>query len=125
VTLLGIGLNAVVPDEAFETVLNMSALGTITAWSLIVLCHLRLVRRWKAGTAERPRFRLPGSPWTAYATLVFLAAVLVLMALDHPVGTWTVATIAVTVPALVGGWFAVRGRVRTIAAERAGQSPPE
>ena len=61
-----------------------------------------------------------GAPWTGYATLVFLAAVLVLMALDHPIGTWTVATLVVIVPALIGGWFLVRERVLAVARERLG-----
>ena len=40
---------------------------------------------------ERPRFRMWGTPYTGYLTLVFLAGVLVLMAFDPPIGTWTVA----------------------------------
>ena len=61
-----------------------------------------------------------GAPWTGYATLAFLAAVLVLMALDRPIGTWTVATLVIIVPALIGGWFLVRDRVLAVARERVG-----
>ena len=36
-------------------------------------------------------------------------------------GTWTLGLlIVVIIPALIIGWFAVRGRVRAIAAEREG-----
>ena len=38
---------------------------------------------------------------------MFLLAVMVLMAFDSPVGTWTVASIIVIVPALMVGWYAL------------------
>ena len=43
-----------------------------------------------------------------------------LVALDYPLGTWTVASMGVVIPVLIIGWFAVRGRVRRLAAEREG-----
>ncbi|MER6969464.1 amino acid permease [Nocardioides sp. NPDC000445] len=120
ITLLGVGLNAIVPGQAFEIVLNMSALGIIASWATIVICQIQLYRRWKKGLMYRPDFRLWGSPWTGYATLVFLATVLVLMGFDYPIGTWTVATLVVIIPALMIGWRLVRDRVQQIALEREG-----
>ncbi|KQU04276.1 L-asparagine permease [Rhodococcus sp. Leaf7] len=119
-TLFGVALNAFKPGEAFEIVLNMSALGIIASWATIVLCQLQLYRWSKKGILDRPSFRLFGAPYTSYATLVFLAAVLVLMALDAPIGTWTVATLVIIVPLLIGGWFLVRKRVLAVAEERMG-----
>ena len=52
-----------------------------------------------------------GTPYTGYITLVFLFGVVVLMAFDPPIGTWTVATLVMIIPALIIGWYAVRGRV--------------
>ena len=75
VTLLGVALNALVPDEAFEIVLNMAAIGIISAWGMIVLCQLRLVKMANAGIMTRPKFRMPLTPWSGYATLVFLVGV--------------------------------------------------
>lgn len=115
ITLFGVVLNAVQPSQAFEIVLNMSALGTIAAWGTIVLCQLRLYKWANAGTMGRPRFRMPLAPYSGYLTLIFLAAVVVLMAFDKPIGTWTVATLIVIIPALVAGWYLVRKRVLTIA----------
>ena len=57
---------------------------------------------------------------TQETALAFLIGVLVLMAFDYPVGSWTVATLVLIIPALVVGWFAVRGRVLEIARARAG-----
>ncbi|NMH96743.1 amino acid permease [Pseudonocardia acidicola] len=120
IALAGIGLNAVVPQQAFEIVLNVAALGILSSWGMIVACQIRFVRWSRAGLVRRPSFRLFASPYSGYLTLVFLLGVLVLMAFDYPVGTFTVGSLVVVVPALVAGWFAVRGRVRSIAAERFG-----
>ena len=117
-TLFGVGLNATNPGEAFEIVLNMAALGIIAAWGTIVLCQIKLHRMANAGLMERPSFRMPLSPWSGYATLLFLLSVLVLMLFDYPIGTYTIGTLVIIIPALFGGWFLVRNRVMEIARER-------
>ncbi|MCU1442762.1 MAG: L-asparagine permease [Cryobacterium sp.] len=104
ITLLGVGLNAVVPAQAFEIVLNMAALGIITGWGMIVLCQMQLQRWAQLGRLDRPDFRLPGAPFTSWLTLAFLLAVLVLMAVDYPVGTFTIGSLVIIVPALIIGW---------------------
>lgn len=116
VTLLGVVLNAVVPAQAFEIVLNLAALGIISAWAVIVACQLKFWSLSRTGAVTRPAFKLFGAPYTGYATLGFLACVLVLMAFDKPVGTWTVASILLIAPMLVGGWFLCRKRIREVAA---------
>jgi L-asparagine permease len=118
--LLGVLLNGIVPSEAFEIVLNMAALGIIASWATIVICQIQLYRWSKKGILERPSFRLWGTPWTGYLTLAFLFGILVVMAFDPPIGTWTVATLVVIIPALIIGWYAVRGRVMEVAREREG-----
>lgn len=120
VALLGVGLNLVVPAQAFEIVLNVSALGIVSSWGTIMLCQIALKRRADAGLATRPSFRLFGAPFTSYLTLAFLVAVLVLMGFDYPAGTWTVASIVVIVPLLIAGWYAQRRRIRAVAAAREG-----
>ncbi|MEV0297707.1 amino acid permease [Nocardia sp. NPDC050710] len=124
VALLGVGLNAMVPEKAFEIVLNMSALGTITSWGAIVLCQLSLYHRWRRGEMERPSFRLMGAPYTSYATLVFLVGVVVLMAFsdDEVQRGAVIATGLIMAPALVGGWYLVRRRVLRIAEIRQGHT---
>jgi L-asparagine permease len=120
ICLFGVALNAFQPGEAFEIVLNMAALGIIASWASIVLCQLRLVKMANAGIMTRPKFRMPLTPWSGYATLVFLVGVLVLMAFDAPIGTWTIGTLVVVIPMLIGGWYLVRGRVLAVAQERMG-----
>ncbi|KQH75473.1 L-asparagine permease [Mycobacterium gordonae] len=115
--LFGIGLNAVTPKHAFEIVLHIAATGVIVAWATIVACQLRFHHLARAGETERPKFRMPLSPYTGWITLTFLAGVLVLMMFDKVYGRWMLAAMAFGIPALIGGWFVVRGRVRDAAAE--------
>jgi L-asparagine permease len=113
VALVGVGLNAWVPADAFEIVINLSAFGTITAWGMIALCHLRLTSWARKGRLSRPSFQMKAAPYSNYVILLFLACVLVLMVFDHPVGTWTVAALfVVLIPALIAGWFIARSRIQ-------------
>jgi L-asparagine permease len=121
VTLAGIVLNLVVPANAFNIALELAALGVIAAWGTIILCQLQLYRRSQRGLLARPRFRLPGAPYTCYATLMFLAVVLVLMCC---VNRWNLLALILLVLALTAGWFRVRNRVFQIASEPAATSAP-
>ena len=109
--LLGVALNAVVPEHAFEIVLNIAALGVITAWATSVACQLRFFVLTQRGDLRRPTFRMPLAPYSGYATLVFLAAVVVLMMLDPEYGIWIRTALLIGAPALAAGWYLVRGRV--------------
>ncbi|KRC62089.1 L-asparagine permease [Agromyces sp. Root81] len=121
VTLLGVGLNAFVPDQAFEIVLEVSALGIIGGWATIILCQMKLVSWSRRGLVERPSFRLWGAPFTGYLTLAFLAFVLVTMAFS-PTGRWVLASTLVLVPLLVIGWFLLRRRIAAATVEREGHT---
>ncbi|HEX7826988.1 MAG TPA: L-asparagine permease, partial [Mycobacterium sp.] len=65
----------------------------------------------------RPSFRLFGTPYTSYATLVFLFSVTALMCWEN---YWNLIALLVIVPTLIGGWYAVRPRVLAMAQERIG-----
>lgn len=121
ITLLGVVLNAIVgAGTAFEIVLNIASLGILTAWGTIILCQMRL-RAWaKEGRAKEPTFRLPGAPVTSWLTLAFLVAVLVLMAIDWPIGSFTVMSLVIIIPLLIGGWFLQRDRILEAARLREG-----
>ncbi|MER5481075.1 amino acid permease [Streptomyces sp. NPDC002734] len=111
VCVLGVGLNFLMPGQAFEIVLNVASLGIISTWVIIMVCHLVFVRRARAGLLTRPAFRLWGSPVTEIVTIAFLLAVLALMWGDPEVGRRTLLLIPAIAAALVAGWFAVRRRV--------------
>ncbi len=122
--LIGVAVNAIVPKEAFEITLNATALAILAVWATIILCQLRLHRWAKQGLVTRPAFRLPGSPWTSYLALAFLVSVLVIIGLQYPAGTLTVGTLVIIVPALILGWYAVRGKVREVARQQESQPEP-
>lgn len=120
--LLGVLLNSYVPDMAFEIVLNVASLGILSSWATIIICQLQLYRWSQQGRMFRPSFRMWGAPWTGYLTLVFLLTVLVLMAFNYPIGTLTVSSLVIVIPALIGGWYLVRARVLAVAQEREGHT---
>ncbi|MET8752178.1 L-asparagine permease, partial [Streptomyces sp. NPDC004667] len=117
--LAGVGLNYFMPKDAFEIVLNFASLGILGTWGMVMLCSLFFWRRAQQGRLERPSYRLPWAPYTQILTLVFLAAVLVLIGTDGEVGRITVLSVPAVAAALVGGWFLVRHRVAEIASARA------
>lgn len=119
ITLLGVGLNALVPSKAFEIVLEVASIGIIGGWATIILCQMKLHRWSLQGKIERPAFRLFGAPFTAWLTLAFLAFVLVTLGFSET-GRWVLASLLVLIPALIGGWYATRGRIASAAAAREG-----
>ncbi|MDL4813884.1 amino acid permease [Actinomadura opuntiae] len=126
ICVLGVGLNAWVPRDAFEIVLNFAAIGVLGSWAMIMIAHLLFVRRAREGALRRPSYRLPGSPVTEIVTLAFLAAVLVLMWFDDDgEGHQTVLAVPVIIAALVAGWFCARGRIAAIRASRAAAAAEE
>jgi L-asparagine permease len=124
VGLLGIVLNAVKPSQAFEIVLHIAAVGIVFAWGTIVASQLQLYRLARAGTLQRPNFRMPLAPYSGYLTLAFLVGVVILMLFDKVQGPWLLGAIIIGVPALIGGWFLVRHRVRAAALDAIPPLPP-
>ena len=102
--LLGVGLNYVVPSQVFEVVLNIASLGIVSTWGFIVVCQMKLRGMTNRGEAAPVDFRMPLAPFTSWLTLGFLGSVLVLMALDYPDGTFTIAAIPLVALCLAGGW---------------------
>lgn len=123
VTAIGVVLNAVLPSQAFEIALNVAALGIITAWGVIVLCQMKLWWLARQGRIARPAFRMPAAPYSGVLTLLFLAGIVVMMCFDYPVGTLTVGSLVIIVPALIVGWFLARDRISRIAAAQGHNRP--
>ncbi|MFI9008296.1 amino acid permease [Actinosynnema sp. NPDC053489] len=118
--LFGVVLNYLVPKEAFDIAIAVASLGVVATWATLIACQLRLRRAALRGEVERPAYRMPGAPYTGWATLAFLALVIVLMAFGGPaerIAFWSIPVLAVL---LFVGWRAVRARRSTAhqAAER-------
>ena len=110
---LGVVINFFFPSEAFEIVLELASLGIIGVWSTILVAHALMVRRARRGEMQRPHFELHGAPVLNYLALVFLAVIVVLIALgdDHKAAMSVYAGAPVLFLLLVGGWFVVRDRI--------------
>lgn len=116
-TVLGVFMNMVIPARAFETALDVAALGILASWATIVICQLRLYQWSRHGILKRGKFQMPGAPYTGYATVVFLIAVLLLMCYEN---YWNLVAIGIFTPLLTIGWYLQRDRVMRLAQERVG-----
>ncbi len=81
VYVLGSVLNAFAGD-AFEIALEAAAIGVVFTWGTIFACQLRLRQLVNKGVIPPSPFPAPGYPWTSFIGLVFLALVLVGMAIS-------------------------------------------
>lgn len=102
--LVGVGLNYLLPSQIFEIVLNMASLGIISTWCFILLCQIKLRQAIKAGRIAPTGFAMPGAPFTSWLSIVFFLCILLLMALDYPTGTMSIAAIPLLVLVLIIGW---------------------
>ena len=109
--LLGVALNAFLPDSAFEIVMNLAGIGIAGTWAMVLLSHTRFVSAAKSGKESRPEYRMPGAPVTNYISLAFLLVV-VLSNLTSESGRWTLALFALVAIAMVAGWYAVRNSIK-------------
>lgn len=106
----GVVLNYYVPSRVFEIVLNISSVGVVSTWAFIVICQMKLRRAQERGEIVPVRFRMPGGRPMAWATLAFLLGVILLMALDYPVGTYTILLGLPVLAVLLGiGWTLLKG----------------
>jgi L-asparagine permease len=112
VALLVAPLNYILPGEAFEIGLSVAAVCIVTTWRTNVLCQIQLQCWAGRGWLKRPSFRTPGTPFTGYLTLVFLAWVLVMVLVQSP---RTLLLTVVSLVLIVCGWFACRGRIMELA----------
>lgn len=81
VYVFGALLNALA-EHAFEIALEAAAIGVVFTWASIFLCQIRLRRLSDRGVIPPSPFPAPFSPWTSIVGLVFLALVIVGMAIS-------------------------------------------
>ncbi len=104
--IFGVILNYIVPEGAFEIVLNLGAIAILAMWSMICLAHLGYLNAAKRGIVTRHHYRAPLGALGDVIVLIFLLGVLVLMGLDKPVGTWTLlVALVVLIPGFIIGWL--------------------
>ncbi|MGW0482301.1 amino acid permease [Nonomuraea sp. NPDC003214] len=98
------------PARAFNIATAAASLGVITTWGTLVYCQLRL-----RATGHRSAFPMPGSPYTNWLTLAFLALVVVLMPFADDDQRVAFFLLPVVAAAIAAGWAALRRRGRAAA----------
>lgn len=109
--LVGVVLNAFLPGEAFDIVMNLAGIGIAGTWAAILITHLAFLKRVRQGREARPSYRMPLAPWSNYAALLFFTIVVV-SNITSSSGRWTLALFGLVVVMMVAGWYTVRGRIR-------------
>ncbi|MER6144660.1 amino acid permease [Streptomyces sparsogenes] len=84
VALMGIGvvLNYLVPEKAFEYVTSVATAAGIWSWSMILVSHIRYRSAVRAGRLPASSFPAPGGAVFSWVALVFLLFVTCLVAYD-------------------------------------------
>lgn len=106
--LVSVGLNAWLPEQILGILLNAVGATLLGIWAFIAVSQLRLRPRLeREGTLTLRMWAFPGLTW---ATLVALAAIVVLMLFDDTARQQLVATVGLFL--LVAGIYVVREQVR-------------
>ncbi|MFE0755838.1 amino acid permease [Inquilinus sp. NPDC058860] len=82
VMLIGVGLNYVVPEEAFIWVTSISLVGSLWTWGIIMIAHLGYRRAVARGETQAVAFRMPGAPVANWLVVAFLVLVAVFLGFD-------------------------------------------
>jgi AAT family amino acid transporter/D-serine/D-alanine/glycine transporter len=98
VLMLGVVVNLIDPDHAFIYITSITTVAILWVWAMIAICHLRF-----RAAGETSDFRMPGSPWTNYIVIGYLALVLVLLAVT-PEQRVAVIAGAIWAAVLAIGW---------------------
>jgi amino acid transporter, AAT family len=82
VMLIGVGLNAVVPKQAFTWITSTALIGTLWTWGIILVAHRNYRLAVRAGKVAAAPFRMPLAPYANWAVLAFLVLVSAMLWLD-------------------------------------------
>jgi amino acid transporter, AAT family len=108
--VVGVVINVLVPAEAFNWITSVATVAVLWIWAMIVISHLGYRARVRRGAlADDRRFRMPGSPWTNWVVLGFVALVGVLQAIDDDRRVSIYAG-AVWLALLLVGWAVIKRR---------------
>jgi L-asparagine transporter-like permease len=104
---LGVLVNILEPGKAFVYIASVATVAVLWVWAMIVIAHLRF--RAAEGARSDAYFRMPGSPWTNYVVLAYLAFIGVLLAAEPDQRVAVVAG-AVWAALLAFGWWRLSRR---------------
>nr|WP_240680343.1 amino acid permease [Alloscardovia theropitheci] len=109
--LVGVVLNAVLAEDAFNVIMDLAGIGIAGTWAMILITHIAFMRKVKKGEETRPAYHMPWAPYSDYVALIFFTTV-VLSNFWSDSGRKTLALFGVVVILLIIGWYYVRGRIQ-------------
>lgn len=104
---IGVVVNAVVPDKAFEYITSVSTGGALLVWTVILVAHMVYRRKSTAGELPRSSYRMPWAPYTNWIVLAFFAFVTVTIAWEADTRV-ALYVMAAWVAVVLIGWPFVR-----------------
>ncbi|MER6161335.1 amino acid permease [Streptomyces sp. NPDC001868] len=106
---IGVVLNYIVPDKAFEYVVSVATGAGIWTWLMILVSHVRYRRAVDAGRLPASSFPAPGGAVGSWIAIVFLLFVTCLIAYDHEARV-SLYVMAGWAAALGIGWAVLKAR---------------
>lgn len=82
VLLVGVVLNARLPESLFMIIASIATFATVWVWIMILTSYLAMRRKEKNNVTLEREFTVPGGTTSAWIALVFMAFVVVLLALS-------------------------------------------
>ncbi|GAB1817454.1 amino acid permease [Herbidospora sp. RD11066] len=110
VYVVGVAVYSYIPERAFSIAVAISSLGTVTTWGTLLYCQIKLRQAWMRGELPKPAFRMPGSPWTNWIGLGFLALVVLLMPFADEDQRLAFYLIPILAGGIWGGWRLVSAK---------------
>ncbi|MGF6886756.1 AAT family amino acid transporter [Nocardia sp. GAS34] len=77
--VIGVIVNVISPDKAFNYITSVSTIGIIVVWGMILVCHMVYRAKVRRGELPASDYRLPGAPVSSVLALGFLGLVVVLL----------------------------------------------
>ncbi|GAA4195156.1 amino acid permease [Microbacterium oryzae] len=114
--LVGVVLNAVIPEQAFLLIASVATFATVWVWLMILLAHVRMKREIARERRLPSEFPVPLWPAASYAATAFVLFVVVVLGI-----------VPETRPALVVGvvWLGVLWLAFTLFVRERGRAVPE
>ena len=116
VLLIGVVLNAVIPENVFLIIASLATFATVWVWIMILVSHLGMSRERARAGAPRSSYPLPGGRVSTYVALAFMAFVIVLLAFTPDTRIALSAGLAwlVIMTAVFFAFVRGKGRERTV-----------
>lgn len=80
VLLIAVVLNYIVPEKVFLYISAVATVAVVTNWTIILLTQIKFRKAKSEEEIAKLEFKMPLFPYLSYASLAFLALVIVLMA---------------------------------------------